>query len=838
MAEKARQVIPGLGNLPNLIPAADPRTMDNYSRPGAPEIHGPASTNPMLQLSDALAKLEPTLSRATTMAAEQYGAEEVAAGEKEFWSNREKWNAEIRAGRLPEGASPYYQRGLQRAALKQQAGDFYAQVHADFYGESGAEARASNDPAVMQKFLNDARTKYYDKNMRVNGRDTFTALDMQDVFNPAAEQVYKTMLQTHAAYRVSEREKEYEALASTRIGTEIEQAIQNMPAGASDEERELVFRDAAKRANDVLYNPDMGIVKNGLPASKGNQLLVDAVSARMLKTGNRSYAEILDYIKGGGGAPISKTQYAQAKIQATEEHLLDQDIKLAHFRHWQDGLDFEARSRQHTEEEWNRGNERWKAEQEQYARQGDQRSLDRLVKAAQQRVFFGLRQNDPARAKETIDDALKVLEGADPEKAAQARGWVDTITKQRSDYPDDPMTVADIRLDISHNPLGFNDQRIKDAVNSKLMKPSTALQMMDDLERNQHDADHPYMRQREFREMMDDVRNGSLKNAEDMYGAEGRLRATAASQIFRDYAIEWLESNPNKSMASFRVYMRDKVQETLERANATYGAEQKQQRAAQEQKGREVQQVTSAEQGEKRQKEADQQDLMASREQARQELDQYRQEITTGQRTAEGRKILREGNTIKTEETITIQDKRINEGRPTNIPTIYNGKKVSDKEAVEIIAKNKGVDPDTGRKLPGYYPTNPFDQNSAIDAAVAAAKERSARLGKEYKDAPGYGNGSVTYPKPSEKAVGALKADPSKANIDTFTKKFGPDSLPKDLKATSAETTSGRFLVEEGEIVDSKTGTIITAGQFNRRATEQEKTEVEKLLRDAGFLAE
>ena len=93
-------------------------------------------------------------------------------------------------------------------------------------------------------------------------------------------------------------------------------------------------------------------------------------------------------------------------------------------------------------------------------------------------------------------------------------------------------------------------------------------------------------------------------------------------------------------------------------------------------------------------------------------------------RTSEGRKIINlPDGSIETEKTATVTDKRINGGKATNIPTIYNGKHVSEEEAIEIIAKSGGIDPDTGRKLEGF---------NSIPEAVKAAKKRSAELGKKY----------------------------------------------------------------------------------------------------------
>jgi hypothetical protein len=68
-------------------------------------------------------------------------------------------------------------------------------------------------------------------------------------------------------------------------------------------------------------------------------------------------------------------------------------------------------------------------------------------------------------------------------------------------------------------------------------------------------------------------------------------------------------------------------------------------------------------------------------------------------KTSEGRPILANPDgSFSTERTTTILDA----GQWYNIPTIFNGKAVSERQAVDIMRKNKYVDPDTGRQILGY----------------------------------------------------------------------------------------------------------------------------------------
>ena len=79
---------------------------------------------------------------------------------------------------------------------------------------------------------------------------------------------------------------------------------------------------------------------------------------------------------------------------------------------------------------------------------------------------------------------------------------------------------------------------------------------------------------------------------------------------------------------------------------------------------------------------------------------------------------------ISTERTVTIQDPRIHKGLWVNIPTLYGGEEVSQEKAIDIIAKNKGVDPETGEEVPFF---------TTLDEAISSAKARSDSLGVAHR---------------------------------------------------------------------------------------------------------
>jgi len=75
-----------------------------------------------------------------------------------------------------------------------------------------------------------------------------------------------------------------------------------------------------------------------------------------------------------------------------------------------------------------------------------------------------------------------------------------------------------------------------------------------------------------------------------------------------------------------------------------------------------------------------------------------------------------------TERSRTVTHKKLNQGLPTNIPTMFKGRQVSEANAIQKAIRSKGVDRETGRRLPAFV---------TIKEAVSSAKQRSVILGKK-----------------------------------------------------------------------------------------------------------
>jgi hypothetical protein len=110
---------------------------------------------------------------------------------------------------------------------------------------------------------------------------------------------------------------------------------------------------------------------------------------------------------------------------------------------------------------------------------------------------------------------------------------------------------------------------------------------------------------------------------------------------------------------------------------------------------------------------------------------------------------------VTTERSITVTDPALNGGKPTNIPSVWGGKIVSDDEATSNAIQS-------GRAFPSF---------GSIDEATAAARQRSADLGAgrvtSVGGASGVGGGPIsqTTTTMSPASPGTMPSAPIRANV-------------------------------------------------------------------------
>lgn len=164
----------------------------------------------------------------------------------------------------------------------------------------------------------------------------------------------------------------------------------------------------------------------------------------------------------------------------------------------------------------------------------------------------------------------------------------------------------------------------------------------------------------------------------------------------------------------------------------------------------------------------------------------------TGRVTTEGR-IEYENNQggTSTEYTVGVKNPKINNNKLTHIPSIYNGKRVDQKEAERIIIANDGKDPETGRFITAGG--NPEERSKSITFKDTNEKDTSVSnaiptSGDDSKKTP-LSIAGDKYIKDLEKILGVKEKNNKDEDGITLVDSKLSKGLPKQIAVKSRSVT-------------------------------------------------
>lgn len=549
-------------------PQATPQ--DVYIRPGVSDIGAPPKTNPMTQLGQALGTTAKALDPIVSQFAMEEGEAAAAQNIADFNKNKEQWKTAVRNGTVPLGANPHAARAVHRLMLNELSDDFTSSVNLAFNGEAGAQARASNDPQVMRKFLDDQAADFYQANMRNGDKEIYNGLDINEVWLKNIDRTNGQLMNAHSRFRVQETERELMDVAGASMSKAIDGELAGVTASTPYEERAARLKAAATRMTDAVYNPDRGLIQAGVNPKAAGDLMVDTVIARANASGDRSVLEVLDFINRPGGPRVMDVPAFQQKRLAAEEHLTVQGIREEQHRWSQEDRPHAVASKEHQEKEWAKNDQRWEQEQARWREHAGNVAEKEVETSLTRRLYEGLRHPDSKRATKMIDAVMREAERVLPASAERLHTIVNAHFTRNSAKVDDDIAVATVRAQMSKDPMSVDHHKLAKMVIAGQMKSATMMSLSDDLDRLRVNAEHPFMRQPEIRELLDDIQSGVRLSVEDEFSAQGILRKANASADFRDRAQAWIDTHPKGSMAEFRVYMREQTSPILERHQDEY----------------------------------------------------------------------------------------------------------------------------------------------------------------------------------------------------------------------------------------------------------------------------
>ena len=578
MAQKERLVVQDLANrLPGLSPAASP-SGSQFVQAGRTHVGAPdADSNNLMKVAGALRQLEPTVNQAIGQYVHKVSDEEFAEGQKAFFENRKPWNEAVKAGTIPVGASPYFVRGYQRAHLRDLAAGYGDYIRLKYQEDPIHE---SDDIKAFNGFLSNSMQEYRTQVLAAgDGSSAFSALDIKEAFDPLMVESNESLRRHHVSYRLEEHKK----FGEEALMQGVQRIITDTPDDLHDDPEFGKVFDA--RVNRLLYDEREGLVKNGLPGSRANQLVVDSIvnlAERKAQDGNATGAfqvlSMMDHVTTNGGrASLGNSKYAKEKRLEAEQKIVANQMQQERFNRtredWAIEGDFETRkarfeaAEQHRQKEWERADARWASEMESASRLDRERNAKAQVDADKALIMTGAKLGDLANQR--IYDAFERMKVLDPDAAMAMENYINHTTKQRGSFVETPatrLTLAAIRRDMSEHPETFDSSVIFNSVNNDLISGDHAMKLYDDWERLRTNMDHPYMRHPMFQEYLDKVAKGVGASPTDEYG-EGAIKSAKAKMLMREMAQDWLAENPKGTATQFLDFIGKTVEPAVLKMN-------------------------------------------------------------------------------------------------------------------------------------------------------------------------------------------------------------------------------------------------------------------------------
>jgi hypothetical protein len=266
----------------------------------------PAEDNSALQLARGLAALRPSLYQAADIAVDKETKEgEAQALLAERTQNRDGITSAVKAGAIPAGASPWFQKGWNRQKNRILA-DQYATDLQKAYAQWGDR---DNEKGDLQSFMQGHLQEFLSQRGVDQADPEFT-----NVFAPMAAQIQERQNAEYGAHRVNLIEKQ----VIENTGAEVS-SILDLPYlyGGAENQARVISATLSEH------------VKNGADGSTMNKVAVDAITQKAIQSGDTSFLNQLDLIDTGSGR-LGRTLYAREERLKAENHIYAQrDSKLS-----------------------------------------------------------------------------------------------------------------------------------------------------------------------------------------------------------------------------------------------------------------------------------------------------------------------------------------------------------------------------------------------------------------------------------------------------------------------------------------------------------------------------
>jgi hypothetical protein len=213
----ARKQVRDLQKAPGLQPVARP--VDTYTTPAMTQIGRPDPNNQLLQLSEALGKVNPDLQRILERRQQAQMSQDIDMGKllADRNKNLTQWQQLIDKGLVEPGMSPWVRRGWLEQAGRNASVTYEAFLKGEWI--KNPDLLASDNPEDLQKFLAAKREEYVKSNPHAN------EADWANGFRPAAERAEQYLAINHTDYRQREIKSNWKQEFEVGLGAAVNQAL-------------------------------------------------------------------------------------------------------------------------------------------------------------------------------------------------------------------------------------------------------------------------------------------------------------------------------------------------------------------------------------------------------------------------------------------------------------------------------------------------------------------------------------------------------------------------------------------------------------------------------------
>ncbi len=486
-------------NLNMELPRVTVSAVDTFYSPATPYV------DPSIrQLASSLQGIVPSLSKYSVVKEEE--KKEVAKGEAAVAfrkNNMLGFKRAVKEGKIPEGANPYFVEAYVQQELVSKANQFKAELYAAWKDEGIVNNTAPN---AFEEFFA-RKSKEFRNTHKLDGYD---AADIVTAFIPNADAARSNLFERHINERME--------LVSTKNA----ELLANNTVTAIDNNIEASGKFDVQGLGEDLTVVAKDLINKGMNGSRVNQILIDTITERAQDLEDDTILDVLNVIKTKTGT-LAETAYAQQKIDDAETNILSKEIR-----------------------KWNHDNAKTDRELKEYRTN----TIADAIKIIQE---DGIENFD-------VEKFLKDGKITDGVTTSSLYSLTNTIINAQSHVVENEKYVTDILIQMNSN---INDPDLMDTILNGIgteYSLSRGLQLFGDYQRKRESSDHHFLLDTGYRNLESSLRTAIKK--ESLFTEEIAKSEIAVMEL-NDFAITWIEENPQGTKSQFKDAVRDEWSKIL-----------------------------------------------------------------------------------------------------------------------------------------------------------------------------------------------------------------------------------------------------------------------------------